>query len=130
MIHGYLLQVPNTNMQSPSNSLLDVTSIDHCLSLQNKKLGMKELHKRRELLASLVEKLPVENRSILEYLFKFLREVTKYESKNKMGAQNLSIVFTPNLLRAKFTRVENMMLSGGVALVAQAIENGTLDHLE
>jgi len=91
---------------------------------------MKDLHRRKDLLASLIEKLPENNRVVLDYLFKFLHQVTEHESKNKMGAQNLSIVFTPNLIRAKLTRVENMMLSGAVSLITQAIEKGSLEHLE
>lgn len=35
----------------------------------------------------------------LNYLIRFLAELTRYETSNKMNAKNIAIVFAPNLLR-------------------------------
>jgi len=44
------------------------------------------------------ENLPRDNYRNIQYLFRFLHEVTKYEDKNKMSASNLAIVITPNVI--------------------------------
>jgi len=44
------------------------------------------------------ESLPRENYRNIQYLFKFLHEVTKLSELNKMTASNLAIVITPNVI--------------------------------
>lgn len=44
------------------------------------------------------EQLPRENYRNIQYLFKFLHEVTTYSEQNKMTASNLAIVITPNVV--------------------------------
>lgn len=44
------------------------------------------------------EQLPRENYRNIQYLFRFLHEVSRYEEKNKMSASNLAIVITPNVI--------------------------------
>lgn len=49
---------------------------------------------------ALIEKLPPLNRDTFKALLGFLKLVTKYEPHNKMRANNLAIVFAPNLFKA------------------------------
>jgi len=44
------------------------------------------------------ENLPRENYRNIQYLFRFLHEVSKQEDRNKMSAGNLAIVITPNVI--------------------------------
>ena len=44
------------------------------------------------------EALPRENYRNIQYLFRFLHEVSKLEERNKMSPSNLSIVITPNVV--------------------------------
>jgi len=44
------------------------------------------------------EQLPRENYRNIQYLFKFLHEVTQHSEQNKMTASNLAIVITPNVI--------------------------------
>lgn len=44
------------------------------------------------------ESLPRENYRNIQYLFKFLHEVTKHSEQNKMTASNLAIVISPNVI--------------------------------
>eukprot|EP00039_Didymoeca_costata_P033066 m.40562 g.40562 ORF g.40562 m.40562 type:complete len:385 (+) comp9679_c0_seq1:168-1322(+) len=48
-----------------------------------------------------VNSLPSRNRAILKCLFTFLGEVYEHEEDNKMSANNLAIVFGPNLMWAE-----------------------------
>jgi len=44
------------------------------------------------------EALPKENYRNIQYLFRFLHEVSRHEERNKMSASNLAIVITPNVV--------------------------------
>jgi len=44
------------------------------------------------------ENLPRENYRNIQYLFRLLHEVSKYEERNKMSPSNLAIVITPNVI--------------------------------
>jgi hypothetical protein len=39
--------------------------------------------------------------ALLKYICQFLREVSGHASKNRMNTHNLSVVFTPNMIRAE-----------------------------
>ncbi|CEP11966.1 hypothetical protein [Parasitella parasitica] len=39
--------------------------------------------------------------SLLKYICKFLKQVSEHSSKNRMNTHNLSVVFTPNMIRAE-----------------------------
>ncbi|VDP37974.1 unnamed protein product [Schistosoma mattheei] len=43
-------------------------------------------------------KLPDDNYEILNFLIRFLTEVTTYSQQNKMNAANLAVVFGPSLI--------------------------------
>lgn len=49
---------------------------------------------------AVVDKLPEQNYENLRYLVKFLAELARNESHNKMSVQNIAIVFAPNLLKS------------------------------
>jgi hypothetical protein len=48
----------------------------------------------------LVDKLPALNRDTFRALLSFLNTLTLYNADNKMKANNLAIVFAPNLFKA------------------------------
>ena len=56
--------------------------------------------KRFDLVWNLLqhEALPRENYRNIQYLFRFLHEVSKLEERNKMSPSNLAIVITPNVV--------------------------------
>lgn len=39
--------------------------------------------------------------SLLKYICQFLKQVSEHASKNRMNTHNLSVVFTPNMIRAE-----------------------------
>lgn len=39
--------------------------------------------------------------SLLKYICRFLKQVSEHSSKNRMNTHNLSVVFTPNMIRAE-----------------------------
>ncbi|VEN47677.1 unnamed protein product [Callosobruchus maculatus] len=45
-----------------------------------------------------MEKLPEDNYKVLKYIINFLSRVMERSDLNKMNAQNLAIVFGPNLV--------------------------------
>lgn len=50
---------------------------------------------------AVVGQLPVRNLQVLQELLAFLSEVSEHEEANKMGVNNLAIVFGPNILRTE-----------------------------
>lgn len=52
-------------------------------------------------LHSVVDQLPSHNKYLVQYLTKFLNLVASHSSTNKMTPHNLTILFAPNMLRAK-----------------------------
>ncbi|KAJ5073491.1 rho gtpase-activating protein 68f [Anaeramoeba ignava] len=56
---------------------------------------------RNVMLRKVIDFLPPLNKILLKYLCKFLTEVEKNSAKNKMNAENLAVVFSPNLLRPR-----------------------------
>lgn len=45
-----------------------------------------------------MEKLPEDNYKVLKYIIRFLSRVMERSDLNKMNAQNLAVVFGPNLV--------------------------------
>jgi len=50
---------------------------------------------------SIIEKLPLINQKIIEYLFEFIVQVSQHSDENQMVPSNLGIVFGPTLVRAE-----------------------------
>lgn len=53
---------------------------------------------KSKLAANFVEK--PNHLSLLKYICQFLKEVSQHSIKNRMNTHNLSVVFTPNIIRA------------------------------
>lgn len=53
---------------------------------------------RRQVSILVMEKLPGDNYKILKYIISFLSRVMERSDLNKMTAQNLAVVFGPNLI--------------------------------
>jgi hypothetical protein len=73
------------------------------------KAGMNKGEGRVQQLAALVAALPLDNRTMLRFLFFFLADVVAHSSVNKMSAENCAIVFAPNLIRPKVETPASMM---------------------
>jgi len=67
------------------------------------------------------EQLPKENYRNIQYLFRFLHEVSRLEERNKMSASNLAIVITPNVIWECEAVHDPMDMMVGSAL-AQVVE--------
>jgi len=70
----------------------------------------KHVHKQTEIetyddrmyaIQQVVSLLPELHYRTLKYLIEHLARIAEYEATNKMGPQNLAIVFGPNILRSK-----------------------------
>jgi len=66
-------------------------------SERGKSIGTAELNK---LFSDGLQQLPAENKIIFIHLMKFLKTVLDHQAENRMGPQNLSIVWGPNLVYA------------------------------
>jgi len=55
----------------------------------------------QEKSAKLIRDLPKAQFDTLNFLFIFLADLAQYQSTTSMGAENLAIVFAPNLLRSE-----------------------------
>ena len=71
--------------------------------------GPAETEARIEALRLVVARLPESNQGLLEFLMCFLARVADRASVNKMTPGNLSIVFTPNILRPRVESVTTVM---------------------
>ena len=54
-----------------------------------------------ESIKQIVEKLPVLNRNILQFLAKFFKVLVGYEPQNKMTAYNVAVTVAPNIFRTE-----------------------------
>ncbi|KAL6050455.1 hypothetical protein QOT17_019833, partial [Balamuthia mandrillaris] len=86
----------------------------------------QDLNRRNEKLGAALLALPEHNSIFLDYLFKFLHKVARHSANNKMDASNLSIIFTPTLIKPKVTTTENLLCPLGGQLIAHFIEKGGL----
>jgi len=64
---------------------------------------------RKRHLRRYVQQLPVLNRTVLEYLMKFLARVDEHSAENKMAVHNIATVFAPNLLKSRDGNVFEMV---------------------
>lgn len=63
--------------------------------------GLEEERQVFEARRMMIEELPEESYQLLKYIITFLTEVIANSDKNKMDAQNLAVVFGPNLIWSK-----------------------------
>jgi len=79
---------------------------------------------RLEEICRIVNSLPPINNLVLRYLIVFLARVASYQAINMMTPQNLSIVFSPNIMRKKDASMIEAMMQSKVAntIVSNMIE--------
>jgi hypothetical protein len=96
------------------NPLLDFSLYDEWLTLAT----IESVPDRVLAAKKLLLRLPQSHRGLARFLFGFLHRVSLGSEKNKMSAQNLSIVFTPNVLRREKETFESMQSDLKDALLA------------
>ena len=62
-------------------------------------------------IASILTKIPIHNRHVLHKVIEFLQELCRNEKTTKMGTENLSMVFTPNVIRPLQDTIDTAMQS-------------------
>jgi len=77
--------------------------IAQCIDETSEKKHLKEL-------SVLISQLPIENQTLLKELTLFLYEVSEHSKVNRMTADNLGIVFGPNLLRSNTEDIVTTMM--------------------
>ncbi|XP_050390055.2 rho GTPase-activating protein 44 isoform X5 [Patella vulgata] len=72
-------------------------------------------------LKKVVDTLPRINYNNFRYLIKFLDKLAKNSDKNKMSAGNIAIVIAPNLLWSPGENAPNMLTTGSLSTIIDAI---------
>ncbi|KAF5402420.1 Rho GTPase-activating protein 1 [Paragonimus heterotremus] len=81
-----------------SEPLLTFELYDEVLGMSNYQ-GRAKVSAIKELVLT---KLPDDNYEVLNYLMRFLTEVTLHATQNKMNASNLAVVFGPSLIWSRY----------------------------
>ncbi|KAH9512981.1 Rho GTPase-activating protein 44 [Bulinus truncatus] len=76
---------------------------------------------RLQTLWTLIHKLPTANFNNLRYLVKFLAKLAEKSDVNKMKPSNIAIVIGPNLLWSESNSAPNMLTTGTVSAIIEAI---------
>lgn len=80
-------------------------------------------------LKALVQKLPSNEKALLEYLGRFLGMVAAKSGVNKMTPDNIAIVFAPNFLRNANETAQSAMTESPLTIVIIAALIRHIDHL-
>jgi hypothetical protein len=72
---------------------------------------------------ALLARLPGPNRLLLDFLMRFLAQVSQYSETNKMTPSNVAIVFGPNLIRSRDESLESSMRMPRILSATAAIVN-------
>ncbi|XP_059151370.1 rho GTPase-activating protein 44-like isoform X3 [Physella acuta] len=76
---------------------------------------------RLQTLWTLINKLPKANYNNFRYLIKFLSKLAEKSDINKMKPSNIAIVIGPNLLWSEKNNAPNMLTTGTVSAIIEAI---------
>ncbi|XP_055876963.1 rho GTPase-activating protein 44-like isoform X6 [Biomphalaria glabrata] len=79
------------------------------------------LDQRLQTLWTLIQKLPVANFNNFRYLVKFLAKLAEKSDINKMKPSNIAIVIGPNLLWSETSNAPNMLTTGTLSAIIEAI---------
>eukprot|EP00013_Stygamoeba_regulata_P002700 CAMPEP_0177642528 /NCGR_PEP_ID=MMETSP0447-20121125/7634_1 /TAXON_ID=0 /ORGANISM="Stygamoeba regulata, Strain BSH-02190019" /LENGTH=397 /DNA_ID=CAMNT_0019144691 /DNA_START=131 /DNA_END=1321 /DNA_ORIENTATION=- len=90
VIKNYIRELPEP--------IFPTTVYSWCLAIAD--IG-NDSEKQLAYVKKILVMLPPENRKLLHQLCEFLHGVSAFQDVNKMNADNLAIVFTPNLLRGE-----------------------------
>eukprot|EP01103_Thecamoeba_quadrilineata_P012785 TRINITY_DN3383_c0_g1_i1.p1 TRINITY_DN3383_c0_g1~~TRINITY_DN3383_c0_g1_i1.p1 ORF type:complete len:477 (+),score=79.39 TRINITY_DN3383_c0_g1_i1:168-1598(+) len=85
---------------------------DTCISTQTASSGNTEAWVPS--VRALLSNLPAQNRLLLSFLFSMLACIAANSDVNKMTPDNLSIVFAPNLLRARSLTISQVMIDSPI----------------
>lgn len=66
----------------------------------------RSIEEKKSLFSSMVQNLPAPNIAVVKHLMAFLNKIVAYSEVNLMTAENLAIVFAPNLLKPEATSIE------------------------
>ncbi len=85
-------------------------------------LGLKDKHKKFQLIKESIYELPVAHRETLKALCTHLLNVIKLSSLNRMHLQNMALVFGPTLLRLNPLNPANNCLNENIILQNDLVE--------
>jgi len=88
------------------NPVISFSLYQSFLTAQTLSLDLKIIETKK-----LLEQLPVNHRTTLHYVAKFLREIADGQDVNKMTEDNLAIVFGPSLCRSEHEDAKEMFSS-------------------
>ena len=74
---------------------------------------------------NLVSTLPAPNRSVLQYMMRFLVRVSNNSDLNLMSSKNLGVVFGPNLLRPLEHTPATLMDLTNTQIIAHMIDHSS-----
>ena len=66
----------------------------------SKFLAIPDKAKKFMYVHELIKKMPIAHRETLRYLLKHLTKVIECSAQNRMGVQNIALVFGPNVMRS------------------------------
>lgn len=74
-----------------------------------------------QIVIETIQNLPKINKMSIFLLFSFIRKVILYSQHNKMGENNICIVFGPCLLRAEVSSIKDLIYAKKVIVVTSII---------
>lgn len=74
-----------------------------------------------QMVIETIQNLPKINKMSIFLLFSFIRKVILYSQHNKMGENNICIVFGPCLLRAEVSSIKDLIYAKKVIVVTSII---------
>lgn len=74
-----------------------------------------------QMVIETIKNLPKINKMSIFLLFSFIRKVILYSQHNKMGENNICIVFGPCLLRAEVSSIKDLIYAKKVIVVTSII---------
>lgn len=87
--------------------------------------GTKEdFDKYRDDLKKVVSRLPLPNRTLLQYLIHFLLRISFCSELNRMNSATLALVFGPELIRPRQVTLESHLMFGKIQKILQTL----MDH--
>ncbi|KAI8344502.1 Rho GTPase activation protein [Chlamydoabsidia padenii] len=119
-VSAALLKVFLRELPVPVISVKQSMELDELVSTLSTSSGKRESHRLQLQLQTTFAHKPYAL-ALLRYILVFLSEVVQHSESNKMTAHNLSVVFTPNLIRVDEPATDNAPINQQEALTSAAL---------